>query len=389
MPELARLLVLLGAVQGMVLAPVLWLRRANRLANRVLGVLVAAVAAMMLLGLVGARWGFAGHPHLLGLGAPLPFLFGPLLWLYVVALTRPVERFDARWLAHTLPFLAILLFFALTFYFQPPETKLALARASDTGTGSPALHVFGLLGAAQAFVYVALAWRELERYGAKMRAWYSDLYRVDLRWLRALLGVNAIVWTLVLAVAVLRMVFRGPAFVGGAVQLASALAIFVTGYIGLWQPELAQKAAAATLPAPPPPKYQRNRLDDEEAKALVAKLESLMTNDRLHENAGLTLPMLADALGVPPHTASQLLNVHVGRSFFVYVNGHRVDALKRALSDPANAGRGVLDLAYAVGFSSKSTVNSFFKKLTGTTPTAFREEALASVAKKSSTKSAG
>lgn len=383
---------LLGALQGMVLAPVLWVRSANRLANRVLGILVAAVAAMMLLGLVGAHWGFDGHPHLLGLGAPLPFLFGPLLWIYVVALTRPVERFDPRWLLHALPFAGDVLFLSLTFYLEQPATKVALARAADSGRASPAFHVVGVLGAVQAFVYLALAWRELERYGVKMRAWYSDLWRAELRWLRSLLAVNAGVWAIVLLSAVLRLFGRGPVVPGGVVQLGSALAIFVTGYVGLWQPELTRKAAAAAPPPPPQapaPKYGRNRLEEDEARALVAKLASLMERERLHENPALTLPMLAEALGVPPHTASQILNVYVGKSFFLYVNGLRVEALQRALSDPSNAGRGILDLAYAVGFSSKSTVNSFFKKLTGTTPTAFREEALGRSTGKKPAKSRG
>jgi AraC-like DNA-binding protein len=67
----------------------------------------------------------------------------------------------------------------------------------------------------------------------------------------------------------------------------------------------------------------------------------------------------------------------VGQSFFGYVNGRRADALMAALADPGKADRGVLDLAFDVGFSSKSTLNSVFKKHTGTTPTAFRARALA------------
>src|SRR5512140_3687292 len=116
MGDLLHTLILLGIIQGAVLACVLALRSANRLANRIMAALVACVALMMALGDIGSRWGFAGHPHLLGLGAPLPFLFGPLLFLYATALTRPLDRFDARWLAHGLPFIADVLFMAEVFY---------------------------------------------------------------------------------------------------------------------------------------------------------------------------------------------------------------------------------------------------------------------------------
>jgi hypothetical protein len=101
-----------------VLAVVLWFRRANQLANRLLAALLAGVALMLLLIDLEARFGFAGQPHLLGLSAPLPFLFGPLLYLYTVALTRPVVRFEPRWLAHALPFVAAVLFWLQVFYLK-------------------------------------------------------------------------------------------------------------------------------------------------------------------------------------------------------------------------------------------------------------------------------
>jgi AraC-like DNA-binding protein len=154
------------------------------------------------------------------------------------------------------------------------------------------------------------------------------------------------------------------------------------------QPPVRIALVRATPDAAPPtlPKYQRNRLDEDEARQLLARLEELMESRRVYRDPDLTLPTLADALGITPHMLSQLLNVRTGKSFFVYVNGHRADALMAALADARKADRGVLDLAFEVGFSSKSALNSFFKKHTCTTPTEFRARALA---KKSVVKSHG
>jgi AraC-like DNA-binding protein len=138
--------------------------------------------------------------------------------------------------------------------------------------------------------------------------------------------------------------------------------------------------------APNSPKYQRNRLDDDDARELLAKLEELMAVRHAYRDPDLTLPTLADALGITPHMLSQLLNVWLRKSFFVYVNGHRADALMAALAERRHADRSVLDLGFEVGFSSKSTLNSFFKRHTGTTPTGFRARALA---QKSALKSHG
>jgi AraC-like DNA-binding protein len=399
MRDLVATVVLLGVLQGAVLAPVLWARRANRLANRILAALVAVVALMLLLGDLEGRWGFQGHPNLLGLTSPLPFLFGPLLYLYAIALTRPLVRFDPRWLVHGLPFAGDVLFMAQVFYLKGGDEKVALARATNAGNAPMSLHIVLALEITQALVYLFLTWRALERYGAKMRGFYSDLARIDLRWLKALVLAHVGVWSVVLLKTALGWAGIGGSGLGAVVWLGASFVVFLTGYVSLWQPELVQKASAAkvaeedtpkaadplvtadpaeavapAVPAPEPsvPKYQRNRLEDTEAREVATKLEALMAREELYRDTGLTLPTLADALGVTPHTLSQILNVFIGHSFFVFVNRHRAEALKRALADASKSGRGVLELAFEVGFNSKSTLNSFFKKHTGMTPTEFR-----------------
>jgi AraC-like DNA-binding protein len=397
MHDLASTVVLLGVLQGAVLAAVLWTRRANRLANRLLAALVAAVALMLALGELQSRYAFHGYPQLLAVSTPLPFLFGPLLYLYVVALTRPAERFDPGWAVHALPFAGDVLYMAQGFYLKAPDEKIAIARASDVGQVALSFHVVGFLEVVVALAYLALAWRALEQYGLKMRGYFSDLAGIDLRWLKGLVVAHAVVWCVVLGATVLRAMHQ-PNALGLAVGVGSSLAIFLTGYISVWQPEVAQKARAASHPSEDPglaeslivsprpvQKYQRNRLDDGEARELVAKLEAMMGQRRMYRDAALTLGALADALGTTPHALSQVLNVHVGKSFFVFVNGYRAEALMEALADPSRAGRGVLDLAFEVGFASKSTLNAFFKRHTGTTPTAYRARARATtIAAKSS-----
>jgi AraC-like DNA-binding protein len=207
---------------------------------------------------------------------------------------------------------------------------------------------------------------------------------------------NAAVWSVVVVSEAVRVAGVNSALLQGltrGVQIASALAIFFIGYMSLWQPDLFQKASEARVAdsSPPPPlaqpKYQRNRLDDAEAAELVAKLEVLMARDEPFRDGGLTLQMLADSLGATPHMLSQVLNVRIGKSFFVFVNGYRAEALKASLADAAQGERGVLDLALAAGFNSKSTLNSFFKRHTGMTPTEYRRIAMRN-ASRADTKSA-
>lgn len=378
MRELLDSVILLGGLQGIVLTAVLARRRKDRVANRLLAALVGALSLMLLLGVLEMRWGLSSHPHLLALAMPLPFLFGPLLYLYVVALTRPAERFETRWLFHGLPFAAVVLFLLEAFYLKSGPEKLALAQADLAGQRSPALRFFEALQTVQAIGYLLASWIALRRYGRKIESYFSDVARIDLRWLMGMVLAHAAVWSFVVAGRVLQLAGVAPVSLEGlwqAVQVGSALVVFATGYVSLWQPELFEKANAARTaePAPRPlPKYQRNRVDDREAAELARKLTAYMTERKPYRDGALTLQALADAIGATPHMLSQVLNLHLRKSFFFFVNSYRTEELMAALNDPAQSHRGVLELALEAGFNSKSTLNSFFKRYTGVTPTEFR-----------------
>ena len=414
MGDLVDTLILLGVLQGVGLMIVLARRRADHLANQLLAALVGAVAAMLLFGYLEVRWGFHGHPHLIGLGIPLPFLFGPLLYLYVIALTRPIERFDARWFVHALPFVADVIYLMQAFYLLGADDKLATVQAYIAGHTSASKYMLDALELVQAMSYLVASWLALRRYARKMQGYFSDLTRIDLRWLSAIVLGNVAVWSIVLVSEVVRLAGHQDGFVDGlqrAVQLGSALVLFLIGYVSLWQPELLQKARAARVaelestlestpahtqrhlelvaaPAPPAPpdapndgsssqpKYQRNRLDDAEAAALAQRLVALMTEKRMYRDSALTLQVLADALDTTAHVLSQILNTRIGKSFYVFVNAYRVEAVQLALADPTARERGVLEIAFEAGFNSKSTLNSFFKRQTGMTPSEYRKQAI-------------
>jgi AraC-like DNA-binding protein len=376
--DLLDIVILLGATQGAVLATVLARRQKDRLANRILAALVAALSLMLLFGLVGQLWGFSGHPHLLGLGIPLPFLFGPLLYLYIVALTRPASRFEARWLFHGLPFAVDVLYLLQGFYLKGAAEKLSVVQAYLAGQSAPGMSVLEGVQLIQAMGYLIASWLALRRYARKIEGYFSDLARIDLRWLMAMVLANAGVWSIVILDKLLRAAGIAPAALQGlsiAIQVGSALVVFAIGYVSLWQPELFEKAQAARAGEParrPLPKYQRNRLDEADAEELSRKVIAQMKEGKLYRDGELTLQALADAVGATPHMLSQVLNLRMRKSFFVLVNSYRTEELMAALADPAQRERGVLELAIEAGFNSKSTINSFFKRYTGLTPSEFR-----------------
>jgi AraC-like DNA-binding protein len=71
---------------------------------------------------------------------------------------------------------------------------------------------------------------------------------------------------------------------------------------------------------------------------------------------------------------SQYLNDALGLSFFDYINGLRVAEVQKMMRDRSNDTRTLLDLAFAAGFTSKSTFNTSFKKISGLAPSSWRNQ---------------
>ena len=87
---------------------------------------------------------------------------------------------------------------------------------------------------------------------------------------------------------------------------------------------------------------------------------------------------LAAELAVPEHRLRQLINQRLGhRNFAAWLNGHRVEAARERLADPALVALPVLTIAMDLGYGSIAPFNRAFREATGMTPTDFRRQALA------------
>ncbi|WP_404421671.1 helix-turn-helix domain-containing protein [Thalassospira australica] len=122
----------------------------------------------------------------------------------------------------------------------------------------------------------------------------------------------------------------------------------------------------------------RQILDMDDINRIQTKLESVVAARELMFDPLLTMPKLANAVGATPNHLSFVLNQHLGKSFFDFVNQVRTNEASRLLIEEPD--RTILDIAISVGFNSKSTFNLAFKKITGKTPSAYRHKNLLNTA---------
>jgi len=154
---------------------------------------------------------------------------------------------------------------------------------------------------------------------------------------------------------------------------------FGIAFMAMVQPEIFNRVRIMENAVPgaddvSPPRYEKLRLPASEEAHYVETLGRYMTEKKLYLQEDLTLQDLADELSISPHHLSMILNVHFRQNFYTFVNGYRVEEVKRMLADPANRDRSILSIAYDAGFNSKSTFNTIFRKFTGKTPRQYRAE---------------
>ncbi len=124
-----------------------------------------------------------------------------------------------------------------------------------------------------------------------------------------------------------------------------------------------------------PPKYEFSNLSEQDISTYKENLNSYLVQEKPYTNPDLKLGDLADHLGMPSYQLSQIINVGYQQNFYDLINSLRIEDAKGMLSDSSAQHQKIIAIAYDVGFNSKSTFNTAFKKHTGMTPTQYKTHA--------------
>jgi len=118
-------------------------------------------------------------------------------------------------------------------------------------------------------------------------------------------------------------------------------------------------------------KYSQKKIDVEQATAMANKLQQVIVEQELFKNPDLKLADLARKINIPAHQLSQLLNDNLKSSFSAYINEYRISRACELIAN--DKGVKLEEIGYQVGFNSKSTFFTTFKKHRGTTPALYKE----------------
>jgi AraC-like DNA-binding protein len=365
-------IILLGVVQGTLLALTGFLHhdRKSRLKGFLFLSITCIIAEIFL-----NRTGYMYHViWLVDFSEPVQYAVAPLAYLVVISL-NPAGNMR-RWWLHFIPFILYFLYF-LPFYFASPQYKEAsyyfihhlVEFQSDyrynflLNWGK--LRDFQLYACFfQTIVYLVLCFQWLTRY-KNFRKDFPDVNQGEVNtWIL----FNIVLGMLIVVVLVVKVTFvkdLGDHIIASFFTFIIYLATFAE-LVKLNRPLKESPRTEGVSRA------GLTKIKDEKKDEIQNKLELLMDEKKIYRDSLISLARIAKQTGEPAYIVSQVINERLGASFFEWVAKYRVEEAKKLLTDKSRNLLTIEQVAEEVGYNSKSAFNKVFKKITGKTPSEYK-----------------
>jgi AraC-like DNA-binding protein len=359
-----------GIIQGVFVATLLFAgKRSSGPGNRILAFLMLALALSTAHPFFGPAIGpRRASSYMID---PMQLLLNPFIWLFV-SVRAGLKRFRPRDLLHFGPFALV-------------SAVLMVSPAVPFVADSMISIAYWALALVQALAYFVPSARVIHAYSKRLEQSYSRIDAFRLEGLHAFMLVFLALMAGRLAVIAILAHSSSISHADRIMELLQAFAAYFLGVFALFrtEPEAGDGPALAAAPSAtardglprPEPKYEKNPLNAEEVSEAYGRADALLREKKLYLDPELSLPALAEALGMGRNDLSRAINEGGGSSFYDFVNRHRIREFQGLAGDPAKASWKILAIAMEAGFNSKPAFNSAFKRLTGVTPSAWLKAA--------------
>ncbi|MCB0495085.1 MAG: helix-turn-helix domain-containing protein [Cyclobacteriaceae bacterium] len=361
-----------GAAAALFFEFLLLSKKQKTLADNVLSVWMFFIALNLFLFYVNNTEALAyKYPFLLGVNAPIPFVHGPFLFLYTQALAGNLTRWKSITFLHFIP---VPLFYLanINFYLNySTAEKIEFVEKVKAGNAGLFFSMAAVLMIASAITYLILTFFQYSRHHKNIvnNLSFND-ERVNLHWLRNLLIGMSVIW---LVVIIANLNIPG---LNNEQVIYTTVVLFVLsiGYFGVRQGNIFTSTPVASknkTDEQVEKRYAKSGLKEADMDSIEKELKHLMETEELFLDENITLPKLAEQIGISANNLSQVINDRFQKNFYDFINSYRIKRFKLLAKDPKKRNYTILALAYECGFNSKSSFNKYFKSATNTTPSEY------------------
>lgn len=319
---------------------------------------------------------YQSHLNLDMMRANIASLIAPTLYFFVKTILVENFSFKRKDLFHLLPYVLVSLLFVPRFHLGDEVAKWAFYNNQAPMLEIVVTHIVTYT---QLVSYLIAIFLMLRRYQHTIENHYSDLSALNKNWLFTFMFLfladfvvvsirnffKFTVWEAQLSFLTPLMLFCTLAFVCWIVWHALHTPEI---FRGVEERKITEVGETDRLEKP-----RQNDIDSYESQQIIHALEKHMDAHHTYLEANITIDKLAELIEVDAQQLSLALNRYLNVHFFDYINKQRVEAAARFLSEPNSDKKTILEILYDVGFNSKSSFNTAFKKHKGMTPSQFRK----------------
>lgn len=306
----------------------------------------------------------------------------PVFYLYVLAVCYTNFRLKAIHLLHAIPFGLLNLALTPRLYLANSIQKQQFFEHLQH---TPEMYFSHILGEAQYAFYIISVFLILKKYKALYLENYTNPNTSSYKWLFQMTMVFLVAHSFVIIRDLLRFTDYDNLFIWINVVIGIAVLLITCWFVlkALNSPELfrgidSKLELAKDIHQPETTtdaNLSKNHPDDATASQ-IALLQTYMTEQEPYLDPSLTIQELANRINMPVRDLSVLINHHMNQHFFDFVNEFRIQKAMGILKNKSKSHLTILEILYEVGFNSKSSFNTSFKKYTTLTPTDFRNSSL-------------
>ena len=353
----------IGFAQSFYAGIMLLLKKNARLPDRILTVWLFAISLQMMISLFNTRFTITAFPI-------SPFVYGPLMYMYIRTLIDPKPRLRHYYISWLLPVIA---FAVLTLVYRNQPILIFDDFLEDAPLRAVRFS-YAILLMISIFGYSIMTFIKLGIHRKKIKDMYSyTSQKITLGWALFVSITFFVMYFGLFALGFTRVFAKNfnfdPLLLGNSILVFYSFAFSIFGY-------QQDRIYPEEIPVEKP-KYERSGLRPASMERLKVKLLALVDDEQIYRELELTILDVSQRLTVPRHHVTQVLNEKLGKNFYTFINEYRIEDAKQRLKDSKNDNLTVLAIGYDAGFNSKSSFNTLFKKYVGVTPSEFRKKQVA------------
>ncbi|SHG12497.1 helix-turn-helix domain-containing protein [Chryseobacterium vrystaatense] len=296
----------------------------------------------------------------------------PPFYLYVNSVCYSDFTLKKKHLLHLIPFIVANLILVPRLYLAEGPAKEYFFNHM---WHSPEMFFYQLIGELQFFFYIIGVFMILKKYKKIYLENYTNPNTLLYKWLFQLTIIFLFIHVCIIFKNIIRYTAYNDLFIWLHILAGTSFLLAACWFIlkALNYPELFRRIDSTLQPTKDfAETLETENKTDETKKNQIEQLRNFMVEKEPFLNPSLTIQELAHQVGIPVRELSVLINHHINQHFFDFVNEYRVKKAMMILKDSTKKDITVLEILYEVGFNSKSSFHTSFKKYTNQTPTAFR-----------------